>query len=388
MDRLPPTVVDADLLALLGRALEAEASSQSTRDLRLRFFQPDFSWQTFVDLAAAHELLPPLIFSLRRRYLLPPVPSTLGAEARVAHVTRRLEAAYSEHLERQVDLKAQLTAVLGALNGEGIIPVLLKGAVHLTMPQSEWHEARTMRDLDILVRSSEAQKANQILSSLGYRSDDDPPPLDRHLPELRLPGHAGTVEIHTEALSFNARFALSTEEVWRQTVTRKFDGATFLAPAPEWHLLHGLLHHQLADRGYARRMLALKGLWEFARVGEEISLSGWRTIIAHSKERRILAILSSWCIQANRLFGLAAAPQELLTLETGRKHADITFRRARTSHGLRQVFFLADKLRFAFAPKTLALRYGESGNAGSAALRHMAFLWRNRSPLARRWLGQ
>jgi hypothetical protein len=375
------------LLALLGRVLETEASSTSAQELRLRFFQADFSWQALVDLAAAHDLLPPLIFSLRRHCLLPPVPSTLGTEARVAHVTSRLEAAYCEHLKRQEDLKTQLTIAVGALNGEGINPVLLKGAVHLTMPQSEWHEARTMRDLDILVRPSEAQKANQILLSLGYRSDDDPPPLDRHLPELRLPGHAGTVEIHTEALSFNARFALSTEELWRQTVTRKLDGAAFLTPAPEWHLLHGLLHHQLADRGYARRMLALKGLWEFARVGREISLSGWSTIITHAKERGILAILSSWGIQANQLFGLAA-PQELLTLELGRKHADITFRRARTSYGLRQGLFLADKLRFAFAPKTLALRYRQSGNVGSAALSHMAFLWRHRVPLARRWLGK
>jgi hypothetical protein len=245
-----------------------------------------------------------------------------------------------------------------------------------------------MRDLDILVRSSEAQKANQILLSLGYRSDADPPPLDRHLPELHLPGHAGTVEIHTEALAFNARFALSTEELWRQTVRGKLDGYAFLAPAPPWHLLHGLLHHQLADHGHARRMLALKGLWEFARVAEEISLSDWRTIIAHAKERRILAILSSWCIQADRLFGLSAIPQELLSSKTGRQHANITFRRARTPYRLRQVLFLADKLRFAFAPETLALRYRESSNRGSAALRHIVFLWRNRGPLARRWLNQ
>jgi hypothetical protein len=36
-------------------------------------------------------------------------------------------------------------------------------------------------------------------------------------------------------------------------------------------LLHGLLHHQLADRGHARHMLAIKGLWEFSRVGTEVS---------------------------------------------------------------------------------------------------------------------
>ena len=42
---------------------------------------------------------------------------------------------------------------------------------------------------------------------LGYQPDNDPPPIDRHLPELRLPRRAGAIEIHTEALSFSARHA-------------------------------------------------------------------------------------------------------------------------------------------------------------------------------------
>jgi hypothetical protein len=386
VDRLPPTIVDDDLLELLGRVIEIEASSQSTRELRLRIFQRDFSWQALVDLAVAHELLPPLIFSLRQRCLLPPVPSALGLEVRASHVTSRLEAAYREHLERQEDLKSQLITALCALNDQGIVPVLLKGALHLTLPMSQWHEARTMRDLDVLVRPSEAPKANQILSSLGYQPDDDPPPLDRHLPELRLPGRAGTIEIHTEALSFNARLALSTDEVWRHTEAREIDGATFLAVAAEWHMLHGLLHHQLADRGHVRRMLALKGLWEFASVAHEVTPSGWRAIIAHAKERQIFTMLSSWSIQAHRLFGLEAT-ECLLASEAGQRHADATLKQSHRSYALRQALFLTDKLRFAFAPRTLAQRYGKSGGGGSAVLSHIAFLWRRRTPLTRRWLG-
>jgi hypothetical protein len=387
MDYLPETIVNDNFLTLLGQVLKDDLSLRSTSELRLRFFQPDFSWQVLVDLASAHELLPPLIFSLRQRRLLPPVPSGLMADARMAYVTTRLEVAYCAHLDRQADLRAQLSKALVALNGEGIIPVLLKGAVHLTLPPSEWHEARGMRDLDILVRASEAEKANRALSSLGYQSDHDPPPIDRHLPELRIPGRAGTIEIHTEALAFNARYAFSTDEVWARTETRSFAGTTFRALAPEWHLLHGLLHHQLADRGYARRMLALKGLWEFARVGGEISGLGWRAISSHAEERCILAILSSWCIQANLLFGLDV-PQELLTSEAGQKHAEATLRHARRSYGLRQALFFADKLLFAFAPETLALRYGEGGPALASAVRHIAFLWRRRNPMARRWLGR
>jgi hypothetical protein len=243
-----------------------------------------------------------------------------------------------------------------------------------------------MRDLDILVRAEEAERANNILSSLGYRADPNPPPLDRHLPELLLPGRAGTIEIHIEALSFPSRYAFTTDEVRQCAEERNFEGARFRVLPPQWHALHGLLHHQLSDRGHARRMLAIKGLWEFSRVGAELSPLGWSDIIAHAEPRKILVMLSSCSVQANRLFGLDA-PDMLLRLQAGRKHADATFRRARASYGLRQALFVTDKLTFAFAPETLALRYGQR-NPGAAALSHLGFLWRRRGEMARRWLGR
>lgn len=386
MDHLPPTVADESLLALLGRVLETRPTPQSTEELRLRLFQSRPSWQALVDLAIAHGVLPPLIYSLQHRSLLPPLPAAWSEELRSAHVTTRLAAAQRQHLERQANLREQLQAALSALNAEGIVPLLLKGAVHLTRGQFAWHEAREMRDLDILVPVEKADKTHLILSSLGYRCDDNPPPLDRHLPELWSPGRAGTIEIHTEALSFNARYAFTTREVWDLAERRSFDGADFMALPAEWHLLHGLLHHQLADRGHARRMLALKGLWEFASVGTELSPEAWGNIVAHAEQRQILAMLSSWAIQANRLFGLEA-PDTLLDFAAGRRHADATFKRARMHYGARQALFVADKLRFAFAPQTLALRYGEN-SPGAAALRHIGFLWSRRGQMAQRWLGR
>jgi len=377
LDRLPPTITDNDLLALLGKVLENEPTSQSTGELRLRFFQPGFSWQALVDMAIAHDVLPPAVFALKQRSLLPPVPTTLSEEARAAHVTTRLSAAYKQHLDWQADLREQLKMVTAALNSQAVIPVLLKGSVHLTRTQPQWHEARGMRDLDILVCASDADSAYRALLSLGYQSDGDPPPLDQHLPELHLPRRVGVVEIHTEALSFSARYALTTEEVFDRAELQTFDGTKLKILSPEWHLLHGLLNHQLADRGHARRLLAIKGLWEFSRVGAEVSPEGWRAIIDHAEKREFLDVLSSWAIQANRLFELRA-PSELMSLEAGRRHAEATFKHARKAYLFRQTRFVADKLHFAFAPETLALRYQLRGKAGPATLRHMGFLFRRR----------
>jgi len=386
LDHLPPTVTDNDLLALLGSTLSVTPSQQASTSLRLRSFQPGFSWQALVDLAAEHEVLPPLIFALNERALLPPLPTKLSAQTREAHVTTRLASAYDRHLARQSDLEQQLLTALAALNASDIVPVLLKGAVHLTAQGPTWHRSRSMRDLDLLVRAADAGKAHSLLLSLGYRADRNPPPLDRHLPELWLPGRAGTIEIHTEALSFPARYALTTDEVWSHARASTLKGTRFQTLPPGWHAFHGLLHHQLSDRGHVRRILAIKGLWEFARVGAELSPDEWNAIIAHAEQRDIFAMLSSWAVQANRLFELRA-PETLLRFEAGREHADATFKRARASYRLRQTLFVADKLKFAFAPRTLALRYGES-NVGRAALRHIGFLWGRRGQMARRWLGR
>jgi lauroyl/myristoyl acyltransferase len=385
LDHLPPTVTDYDLLALLGRVLENEPTPQSTGELRLRFFQSGFSWQALVDLAVAHEVLPPLVFALNERALLLPVPAGLSEEGRAAHVTSRLAAAYLQHLDRQADLREQLKTAIGALNNQGIVPTLLKGAVHLTRTVPKWHEARGMRDLDLLVPASEAETAHRTLVSLGYEPDPDPPPIDRHLPELRLSRRAGAIEIHTEALSFSARHALATEEVFDRAEMQRFDGVEVKLLPPEWHLLHNLLHHQLADRSHARRMLAIKGLWEFSRVGGEVSPVGWQSIIQHAAQRGFLDVLSSWAVQASRLFGLKA-PDELMGLEAGRRHAEATLRQAGQHHALRRGAFVVDKLRFAFARETLALRYRLSGNAPSAALRHMGFLLRRQVQLATRFI--
>jgi hypothetical protein len=377
LDHLVPSVTDGELLSLLGRVLETEPTPVSTSALRLRFFQPDFSWQELVDFAVAQEVWPAFIFALNQRYLLPPVPATLPEDARGAHVATRLATAYQQHLARRNDLREQLAAVLTALNHEGIVPILLKGAVHLTLEYPKWHEARSMRDLDILVRSSEAKLANQLLLSMGYMGERDPPPLDRHLPELHLPNSIAAVELHIEALAFPARRVLSTDEVWMRAEPRSFAGASARVLPPEWHLLHGMLHHQLADHGHARRLFAMKGLWEFAMCGHPLSLDGWHSLIEYAERQVIMDMLGSWVVQANRLFGLRI-PNALVISDEARRHAEATFRRARAPLGIRRALFVADKLRFGFSRETLAARYDLAGGDGlaKAALRHFLFLVR------------
>ncbi len=78
LDRLAPTVADDELLDLIGKVLAIDPPLDSTSELRLRFFQPEFSWRACVDLAVEQDVLPAFISALNRRSLLLPVPTTLS----------------------------------------------------------------------------------------------------------------------------------------------------------------------------------------------------------------------------------------------------------------------------------------------------------------------
>jgi hypothetical protein len=296
--------------------------------------------------------------------------------------TVALEAVYRRHLLRRQAQRDQLLTVIAALNGANVVPLLLKGARYLVAPSGAWCEARDMRDIDLLVHKDDAPSAVAALAAEGYRFMEESVPLDQHLPELWLAGRPSAIEIHTEALAFAARKLLATEDAWRYGIRRSIDGCALLVLPEEWHLLHGLLNHQISDRGHVRHLLAVKALWEFAALGRGLPDEGWRAIADHLAARGRSDVLGSFVIQAARLFGLAYPPAVAIS-SAARAHARRTFAHAARPDWLRRCLFVADQLRFGFARETMAVRYGlaESSVSLGTIGRHLAFL-------ARRYRGQ
>jgi hypothetical protein len=387
---LPPTVSEPHLLALVGRILAAQGSSESTAALRRQLWAPAFSWQALTAVADAQGVLIPLIHALRRQVLLPPVPRGLDAARRAEFVTESLERAWRDHAARREDMSAQLSAILAALNGAGIVPLLLKGARFLLGPDDTWRQARTMRDIDILVPRPAAAQAMQLLSCLGYRARGQEEVTDQHLPELVFEGRAGAVEVHIEALGFRGRRILPTERLTALASPASFRGRQCLVLPPEWQLLVGLLHHQASDDGHRQETLALKGLWEFAMLGDELADAGWRAIGAHMAEAGAADMLGSWLMQAQTLFGLRP-PAGVAISRSARAHAQSTLQRAALPYWRRRMGFVARQLRNGFSAEAIAVRYGlRSGEVGIAhRVRHGGFLMRRyRSRALQRLLGR
>jgi hypothetical protein len=395
LDQLPPRISDPAIFALLADILAVRPSAADTARLRLRLIDGKVSWQALTDFALGQDAIFPLIWALRRRSLLLPVPKTSRHLESADHPTRALEAVYDGHVARRRAQHDQLIAIIAALNQAGIVPLLLKGARYLLAPPGRWYEARGMRDIDLLARADDAQAAFGTLEREGYAAEAEFVPMDQHLPELWHAGRPSAVEIHTEALAFSARKALATDEVWRHAARMSTDEGAFLVLPVEWHLLHGLLNHQLSDRGHARRLLAIKPLWEFAMLGSELSEQArceqiWRSIGDHLTARGQADVLGSWIVQAARLFGLADPPGVTISA-AARAHAQQTLAHAARPDWLRRGYFLADQLRFGFARETMAVRYGlaETEVSPLTAARHLRFLARRyRGQLLRRLTGR
>jgi hypothetical protein len=390
LELLPPTISSENSLALLSEILRVDYTLQDTSALRSKLFGDDFSWQVLVDFAGAHGMLAALVFELKQRSLLLPLPRAIHGANIDGHVSSRLEAAYAQHLARRNELREQLSEVLAALNLRKIVPLLIKGARYLTDGCAQWCEARGMRDLDILVRREDADSAIEALRAIGYACGNDPSPADHHLPEMRKPGRHFPVELHTQALSFAGRKLLATEHVWAVSDTGRLAGHAFRVLPDEWQLLHALLHHQVSDRGYARHILAIKDLWEFAKLGHALPQENWRSIAAHMEGGGGSEFLGSWIVQAGRLFGLAP-PAGVAISANARDHAEATMRQARSPYWLRRALFVADKLRFAFSGATLAVRYrlGEGDSGAPAMAKHIGFLFRlHRGNALRRMIGR
>ena len=387
MELLPPPIRDRALLALLGDILNDRAGPAADPGLRLRLMRTGFSWQALVQFATQQDLLIPLIRALFERGLLPPVPRA-AKYAHDSHVTLRLRQYYCQHLARRDLQKKQIQNILARLNRAGIVPLLLKGARYLVAPLAPWCEARTLRDIDILLRPGDADRAFSELVAGGYRPGQPYSRDYHHLADLQRQGEPASVEIHTAALATAGESVMSTEFVW-QNAERSADGSFFVLPA-KWQSLHCLLHHQLSDRGYARRVLALKPLWEWTMLSRDSYREDWQHIESHIRQTGASDALGSWVIQADRLFGATfdqLCPPSVPAVE----NAAETLALALAPHWRRRSRFVVDQLRCAFARDTLAARYGKPADQISVAdaaryLRHL--LRQHRGRLLRRLAGR
>lgn len=194
------------------------------------------AWDDLPAQAEAHGLGPLLYTYLRQAGVaLPP------------GVQRELQGLYLRHRHANEVRTRVLSKILAVFSVAGIETRVLKGAAlaHLIYPQPG---LRPMRDMDLLVKKSEALRAQTLLAELGFAA-----PLPAHLPDKHLPaaarqteGLSVSVELHHNLfnMAYPASFSLeqATESPLTFTVAGQPAGALGCAEML-WHLCEHVTYH-------------------------------------------------------------------------------------------------------------------------------------------------
>ena len=194
-------------------------------------------WQRVLHLAMDENALIPLRNGLRH-----------AREAVVPVEVQRQLAILSLDTEfRMRLLKKRLEQSLVALNRANIEVLLLKGSA-LAATVYDSFEARPMRDIDMLVRPGQAERARDIMLSAGWGVDPEVPDdasygTHQHLPPLRDQGGSGLhLEIHRSVLPARHPFRFTDAEIWDAARPIALGEGRALVMHPTHHAVHVAIH--------------------------------------------------------------------------------------------------------------------------------------------------
>jgi hypothetical protein len=211
-------------------------------------------WERVLRQASGHLVLPALAAALRDLDLSRSVDEELRAF---------LDAVHGANVERNRELRGELTAVIGVLNRLGVEPVLLKGAIRLVdglYPDEGW---RMLRDLDLLVPEAGWAAAVQALQRAGYT-------LAREAATaavLRRPGGPVTIDVHAEPFCTPRRQGLlSGEEVLNSARPAVIGNAVVRLPSLVHQMIHLIGHGQISNYNQLYGRIGLRDRLEAAAL--------------------------------------------------------------------------------------------------------------------------
>lgn len=149
-------------------------------DKPISYIPHDASWNEVLDTSIKHAIVPLVWAGIRRNSQLLSVPDDISSTFRAMTISSVLSG------ERILAAQRSILAVLFA---NGIPAVIHKGAsIARLYPRPN---IRPMGDIDILVKSSDYERAALALEAAGYRRSDE-----EHFYHIVLFGQGVTVEIH------------------------------------------------------------------------------------------------------------------------------------------------------------------------------------------------
>jgi len=144
-------------------------------------------------------------------------------------------------------LQRRVEQSVAALSDAGVDVLLLKGAA-LACTTYESFVARPMRDVDLLVRPEQGEKAQAVMRELGWVADESLPgdrsyETHQHLPPLRDAVVSDLrVEIHRTLLPAGHPFLFSEERIWREAMPATLGTTRLYVMNPVHHAVYAAIH--------------------------------------------------------------------------------------------------------------------------------------------------
>ena len=326
-------------------------------------------WDAAVRLANAHYVGPAMYANLAASGRLGELPAELADYLALLHRCNR---------DRNAALKAQADELIAALNRVALRPVLLKGGISLYGGIYRDPAVRMIRDLDLLLPASTAERAIGVLRSLGYRPQALYPAGHHAYGDFVRAGAPGAVDLHFDLV--DCAHVFRAAELIDHAIPVRHDAIEFAVPSPTDCVLHHLLHAQIHHLGkYYRGVLELRQLYEFValirRHGAAIDLASiaWRLA-----RHRLRTAFEAYVLSAHRLLDMGwldrADPSTGARLQHLRCVAMLLY------PGLEAVIMPVANLQAAFAWHRMAALYGDHGRPLQWRLGHLGRYVRKSTP--------
>jgi len=241
-------------LTILLKLLSPNSAPDETFEL-LSQIAPE-QWDALIAEAERQEVAP-LLFAL--------LADLHKSHGREIPQKEKLRQTYLSTAARNMLTLHDAELVFAALRKAGIPVAGLKG-VYLLEHAYPDIAARSMSDIDILIRKRDLAECIRILEGLGYRTTgyfnlDDENVDTKHVPPMEKSGGA-IVELHWTLLEEDEPFTIDAQALWQRTVPARIANVDALALGVEDLILHLCLH--LTYQHYLN--LGLRGLLDIALV--------------------------------------------------------------------------------------------------------------------------
>ena len=263
--------------------------------LKRRIESAGAAWPDLVALANSDLLAPTLWSRLRAKGLEGSLPDAAAAYLRRSH---------SVNLVRNDRIRAQLIEAVRAMNGRGVEPVILKGAVDLFVSRYDDPGARILRDVDMFIPREAIPEARAGLLDAGYR--ELPRESGKFVTYFVEFSRAGAiVPYDVQWFISGQRDLLGPDEAWRESILRGEDGVRVRTLSADHQIVHNLLHSELQDRGADLGFVWLRQLLDLAALVRQLGAAvDWPEVQARFASAGVGGIVAKRLYLAHRLLGL------------------------------------------------------------------------------------